>query len=271
MSAVQDDERDLTCKQRSERAQEKPAAPQRAEVDGAVRRAWLKRLGIIARIVAGTVVPIVIAGGCSSQRGAPKPSRAQAQPTGAEQRTGAEVAALLAGIPQHGRTLGDPHAPVTVQFFADLQCPYCRQFTLEVLPSLIHSYVRPGKLKIEYRSLETATRDPETFKIQQVAALAAGEQNKMWGFIELFYHEQGHENRGYVTERYLEELAQQLTGLDLIAWTAARNDAALAKTIVSDAQAAKDAGLTSTPTFLLSRSGATQYASTIAKLLRGYG
>src|SRR3981081_1075476 len=87
-------------------------------------RGTAEGLGIIARIVAGTVVPIVIAGGCSSQQGASKPSRAQAQPTGAEQRTGAEVAALLAGIPQRGRTLGDPHAPVTVQFFGDLQCPY---------------------------------------------------------------------------------------------------------------------------------------------------
>jgi hypothetical protein len=34
--------------------------------------------------------------------------------------------------------------------------------------------VRPGKLKIEYRSLETATREPETFHTQQLAALAAG-------------------------------------------------------------------------------------------------
>ena len=58
-----------------------------------------------------------------------------------------------------------------------------------------------GKLKIEYRSLETATREPEVFKTQQVAALAAGQQNKLWHFIELFYHEQGEEGSGYVTRR----------------------------------------------------------------------
>jgi protein-disulfide isomerase len=270
MSAVKDDEQDLTRKQQRERAHVEPKALQRAQLNGAVLRDWLKRLGIVAGIVAGTIVLIVIASGCSSKQGALKPSGAQAQVTSAKRGTGAEVVALLAGIPQHGSTLGDPNAPVTVQFFADLQCPYCRRFTLEVLPSLIEGYVRPGKLKIEYRSLETATRDPETFKIQQVAALAAGEQHKMWEFIELFYREQGRENRGYVTERYLEELAQQLTGLDLIAWTAARNDAALANTITSDAQAAKNAGLTSTPTFLLSKSGATPYISKIVKLLRGY-
>ena len=64
--------------------------------------------------------------------------------------------------------------------------------------------MRTGKLKIEYRSLETATREPETFKTQQVAALAAGKQNKMWNYIELFYHEQGEEDSGYVTESYLQ-------------------------------------------------------------------
>jgi len=92
----------------------------------------------------------------------------------------------------------------------------------------------------------------------------------MWEFIDLFYHEQGRESSGYVTEHYLDELAQQLTGLNLIAWTAARNDTALANTITSDAAAAKNAGLTSTPSFLLSTSGTTPYASTIEKLLRGH-
>jgi hypothetical protein len=51
--------------------------------------------------------------------------------------------------------------------------------------------VRGGELKIEYRSLETATREPEVFKAQQLAALAAGKQDRMWNFIETFYHEQG--------------------------------------------------------------------------------
>ena len=180
---------------------------------------------------------------------------------------GAEVSSLLAGIPQRGNTLGDPNAPVAVQYFADLQCRFCKRFTLDTLPSLIQGYVRGGKLKIEYRSLETATRNPETFKTQQVAALAAGRQNKMWNFIDLFYHEQGHENSGYVTERYLQELAQQVGGLDLIAWTAARTDAHLANTITSDARAAHNAGLSSTPSFRLGKTGDARYASTIQEKL----
>src|SRR5262249_50746472 len=139
-----------------------------------------------------------------------------------------------------------------------------------VLPSLIESYVRTGKLKIEYRSLETATQMPSAFAAQQVAALAAGRQNKMWNFIELFYHEQGPERSGYVTERYLQGLAQQVSGLNLIEWTAARNDRELARTLTTDARVARSAGINGTPAFRL---GYTQprppYLGAIKKQLEG--
>jgi protein-disulfide isomerase len=223
--------------------------------------------------VIATVVVILFADGCSSSQETSTPNSTKAQATGIEgtqaQRTDAEVTSLLAGIRQRGSILGDPKAPVTVQYFADLQCPYCRRFTLRVLPSLIQSYVRRGKLKIEYRSLETATRNPETFKIQQVAALAAGKQNKMWNFIDLFYHEQGRENSGYVSERYIRRLAQRVRGLDLIGWTAARGDPELVLAITSDAHAAGKAGMTGTPSFLIATAGHTPYASAIERLLRG--
>jgi protein-disulfide isomerase len=223
--------------------------------------------------VIAIVVVILFAVGCSSSQGTSTLSSTQAQATGIEgtqaQRTDAEVTSLLSGIRQRGSILGDPKAPVTVQYFADLQCPYCRRFTLRVLPSLIQSYVRRGKLKIEYRSLRTATRNPETFKIQQVAALAAGRQNKMWNFIDLFYHEQGRENSGYVSERYLRGLAQRVTGLDLIGWTAASGDPELVLAINRDAHAASNAGMTSTPSFLVAAAGHTPYVSAIERLLRG--
>jgi len=150
-----------------------------------------------------------------------------------------------------------------------LECPFCRQLTLDELPSLIHSYVRSWKLKIGYRSMETATGDPETFNTQQVAALAAGKQNKMWNFIELFYHEQGEEDSGYVTESYLQGLAREVPGLHLIAWTADRSDTELANTITGDARAANSAGLTRTPSFLIVNPRSMPYASVIEKLLKG--
>jgi protein-disulfide isomerase len=165
-----------------------------------------------------------------------------------------EINALLAGIPQNANALGQAGAPVTLDYFGDLECPFCQQFSLEVLPSIIRRWVPTGKLRIRYRALQTATREPDVFLAQQVAALAAGNQSKAWDFVETFYAAQGEEGTGYVTEAYLDGIARQVDQLDVTRWASDRKDPKLAKEIASDAQAAAAAGLSGTPTFLLGAS-----------------
>jgi protein-disulfide isomerase len=170
---------------------------------------------------------------------------------------GDEINGLLADIPQRANALGQAAAPVTLEYFGDLQCPYCRDFALGVLPSLAQRWVRVGQLRVESRALQAATRDPEVFVAQQVAALAAGEQSKAWHFIETFYDQQGAENSGYVTDAYLQAIAGQITGLDVGRWANDRRDPALVEQIVGDERAAESAGLHGTPSFLIGSSGGT--------------
>jgi protein-disulfide isomerase len=168
-----------------------------------------------------------------------------------------KISALIAVIPQSANALGQSAAPVTLAYFADLQCPYCRDFSLEVLPSIIERWVGAGKLRIEAHALQTATHEPEVFMAQQVAALAAGRQERAWHFIETFYAEQGEEGSGYVTDAYLQGIAGQVTGLDLARWASDRRDPELANEIAGDARAAENSGLTGTPSFLIGASGGT--------------
>lgn len=177
-----------------------------------------------------------------------------------------ETRALLADIPQIANALGSATAPVTLQYFGDLQCPFCRDFTLEVLPSMIAQWVRPGDLRIEYHALETATREPEVFLAQQVGALAAGKQERAWYFIETFYREQGEEGSGYVTDRFLQGIASEVPDLNLAQWDRDRGDPQLAREIAADARAAESAGLNGTPSLLIGRSAGaiTSFVSTDA-------
>ena len=276
MSTVEgDDEQDLTRKQRREQARAQRRELEEAEAASAKRRTRLTQLGIVAGIVVAIIVAIILATGGGSKTAIPKNSTEVNATVG-------EVTSLLQGIPQSGNTLGNPNAPVTLQYFGDLECPVCKAFTLGALPSLIQSYVRSGKLKIEYHSMETATREPAIFNTQQIAALAAGKQNLAWHYLELFYREQGEEDTGYVTESYLQNLASQVPGLNLAAWTAARNDPALAASITTDAQTANANGFTGTPSFLLGKTGGKlekfepstytetgPYNAAIEKLLKG--
>lgn len=45
------------------------------------------------------------------------------------------------------RTHGAPDAPVTVYELSDFQCPYCRQFAMETMPTLDSMYVATGKVR----------------------------------------------------------------------------------------------------------------------------
>ena len=252
---------------------EQPAATeggftQIAAARGRTRRKRPLLIGILAAagaVVIGVGLHALAGGSKTANRGPSAAAPGHGQVSG----VASEVSAQLVGIPQHGNTLGNPKAPLTVKFFGDLQCPYCRRFALRALPLLIERYVRRGRMKIEYHSLETATRDPQIFTAQQLAALAAGRQNKMWNFIELFYREQGHEDSGYVTEDFLQGLAQQVSGLNLPSWMAARSEKSLLNTLREDARTASSAGLASTPSFLVRRERDTPDAASIEALLRG--
>ena len=227
---------ELTGKQRREREEADPC--------GAVRRRRLKQLGGAVAIAVVVIVVVLIASGKSADT-------VETAETGVTK----QIAVLLGGIPQAGNTLGKPTAPITLEYFGDLECPTCRAFTLDVLPLVINKWVRDGHLRIAYRSLDEATREPERFKKQQVAALAAGTQGRMWYFVEIFYHEQGEEGSGYVTESYIDGIAKEVPGLDLPLWQTDRSDPKLTAQVEEDAQTANSDGLTGVPSFLIGRTG----------------
>ena len=163
-----------------------------------------------------------------------------------------EVEELFAGVPQDGVTLGSPDAPVTLVEFADLQCPFCAQWAAESLPVLVRDYVRAGRLRIEFRPLAFIGDDSE--KAARYA-LAAGEQGKLWQATDLTYMNQGAENSGWVSDDFLAALGRSIEGLDADAARAAADSDAVADELAAAAQEAEEAGIQSTPSFLLGPSG----------------
>lgn len=67
--------------------------------------------------------------------------------------------------------------------FADLQCPFCREYALEALPTIVKDYVRTGKVRLVFQNLSCLGDDSVT--AGKVAAAAAA-QNHLWDFIDLF-------------------------------------------------------------------------------------
>jgi protein-disulfide isomerase len=179
--------------------------------------------------------------------------------TADDQRIAHNIATLLAGIPQQAATLGDPAAPMRVEAFLDLKDPDSRKWFLSYLPAIIHDYIRPGRLKIEYHAFKTNTYDPKEFVRQQTAALAAGAQHKLWNFIEISYHEQGSEFATYATESYLDHIADQVPGLDLTQFRQAQHAGRREEQTTQEDQTARNLHLHVTPSFRIGPASGTMH------------
>lgn len=166
-------------------------------------------------------------------------------------RASASTRALLAGIPQHSTLLGRADAPVTMVEFADLQCPYCGEFARDTLPVLIRRYVRPGKLRIDFRGVSIVGPDSATaLRVAQ----AAGLQNRLWNVVELLYENQGTENTGWVSDPLLRVVALR-AGADPAFVFSRLHDARVDAQLQLAAQEANRINLPGTPYFALGRTG----------------
>ena len=153
----------------------------------------------------------------------------------------------LQGIRQEGQALGEAGASVTVTEFGDPQCPVCATFAQQIAPQLISDEVRTGTAKYVYQPYLIIGPDSEP---AMKAALAAGEQDRFWNYLQLFYANQGEENSGYVTDDFLTKIAEA-AGVDVDGWNQSRNDAKWDAVIAKGTSDAEWLGFNGTPSILV--------------------
>jgi len=192
-------------KRREQRLQEE------TKVQSADRRTRMLQLGGAAVLLAIVVVVVlIVANSGSSSSGGDAGNVKEA----------GEVEKLLGGSDQEGLVLGDPKAPVELIEFGDLQCPFCKQYSEELLPPVIEGQVQQGQAKITFRNFVILGEESNA---AGQAALAAGEQGAGWNYIELFYRNQGTEKTGYVTDEFMEAVAKGAGVKNLKQWNEERN------------------------------------------------
>ena len=201
----------------------------------------------------GVGLGVALAGNSSASPSAKLPARGSLA-NHATLPNAAEVQRLFAGIPQHGNVLGSASAPVTMAEYIDLQCPYCDQFELQVLPDLLTRYVRSGKVKIEARPL--AFIGPDS-KRGRAAAIAAGRQNKMFNYMELLYANQKTENTGWLNDTIVGRAAAIIPNLSVAQLLDDRNSSATNDAAARFDALAKADKVKGTPTILVGKSKGT--------------
>src|SRR5262245_15377197 len=204
------------------------------------------QLVLVTALAAVVVVGAIVISSGGSDETAP-PAASQSGSTQAE-----EVAALYDGIPQRGMRLGKADAPATLVEIADLQCPFCAQYSATAMPTVVQDYVRTGKIAYELRFRSFLGRD----SVRAAGAAAeAARQNLMFQFADLFYRNQGPENSGYADADFIRGIASQVDGLDADKVVAAADDPLSYPAVERNEMFARQIGSTGTPDFYLRKNG----------------
>jgi protein-disulfide isomerase len=185
---------------------------------------WLPRL-LLGGIIVGLLAAIV---SLSIGEGGPE----KISITG-----GSETQQLIAGIPQDGPYLGPSDAGVTITVFNDLQCSSCDDYELQTVNPLIERYARTREARLEFRHLSLG--EAETTEAAYAAA-AAGEQDREWQYVDLFFRNQDEAPARTVSDEFLEDIGNAIPNFDLDAWTTARDSAAVKDRVEADAMLAAE-------------------------------
>jgi protein-disulfide isomerase len=227
-------------REREKRREEREKAE--TTVDAKDRRARMLQFaaGAVFLVLAAVVVVIVVNSSSSSGGDAGNLKEVSA------------VDSLVQGVPQENLVLGDPNAKVEVIEFGDLQCPFCKAYSEEVLPPVIEGQVAQGQAKIAFRNFTIIGAQSAP---AGAAALAAGAQGRGWNYIELFYRNQGKENSGYASDEFLTAVAKAAGVKDIARWNEERNGAKFTGEVKKTTAEASRLGFTGTPSFAIKGPG----------------
>jgi len=147
------------------------------------------------------------------------------------------------GVVEGSYFQGSENAPVEIVSFSDFQCHFCAKFSLETFLQIREEYIKTGKVKFIFRHLPLGFH--QMAEPAALAAMCAGKQGKFWE-----YHDQLFENQGRLNNQYFRTLAEEL-GLDVVEFNSCLNSKEDLQQIRLDLQAARESGISGTPSFLV--------------------
>lgn len=172
----------------------------------------------------------------------------------------AAVGALLALAPQPSApapltadddpTLGSADAPLTLYYFADFQCPYCREFELTQLPLLREERIDTGEARLAFKDLPILG-DDSWAAAQASQHVWETSPDSYWAWHRHIYESQGSERSGWARPEQLVALSREVVGVDADGLQAALGDARHLDEVRADADDARAHGIRGTPTLVI--------------------
>jgi protein-disulfide isomerase len=142
--------------------------------------------------------------------------------------------------------IGPATASVTIDEWADFQCPACRNFAA-LQPGLDQAVLRDGGARFVFHHM--AFLGPESILAAE-AAECAGDQGRFWAYHDTLYASQNGENRGTFSTEHLKQFATRVT-LDQGAFNRCLDSHKYVSRVQQETQAGVQLGVNSTPTLFV--------------------
>ena len=156
---------------------------------------------------------------------------------------------VAAELPK-GKAVGNPAAPMQIEIYSDFQCPSCRQFHMDVLPSLMRDYVATGKVYLIHRDVP---RPMHQYSREAAAYAAAAARLSHYDQVAdaLFRDQASWSANGKVPDT----IAAAVPQVDTKQLQALSEDPSVIAEVQSDYQAGQAAGVNQTPTMIVNYKG----------------
>ncbi|HVW87070.1 MAG TPA: thioredoxin domain-containing protein [Bryobacteraceae bacterium] len=149
---------------------------------------------------------------------------------------------------------GSASAPITLELYTDYQCPACRNFYLDVLPSVMSQYVATGKVRLVHRDFPLPQHT-----YSRIAARYANAAGVLGHYdavaTQLFRTQQEWEQNGNVDGEVAKVVApaamQKIREL-------VKNDSNLDQSVTADVAMGNQDHLNQTPTLIIVKNGKRQ-------------
>ena len=163
--------------------------------------------------------------------------------------------ALFNGIPQTGLVLGKPSAPVEMEMFIDVQCPFCQDYEVNNLPTVVKDDIKSGKVQLHLQPWAFIGGAGSQSFSGRLGLIAASFQNKGYEYAKVLYDNQQPEDTGWLTGRQMALIAASVNGLNLSKWQKSVNGSAVKQIASTVDRLATQAKVQGTPTVLVGCAG----------------
>jgi len=176
--------------------------------------------------------------------------------------------AAPAGSPQAGtapkadiknvKTDGDPfigqaNAPVTIAFWSDFQCPFCKSFELNTFPQMVKDYVDTGKVRVVFMDFTFLGKDSTTAALYNRSVWKLYSSQYMAWRIAMYNAQDQEGDQGFGNAASIDKLDATIASIDAakVAADVKANTGTYQAAIDADKAEAGKAGVNATPAFVI--------------------